>query len=132
MKRICGSGASEEIKEWKADCQRLYIHNVELQKQVTALRELWGVSIKNSKRLRAENEGLLKHFRLIGGEVVCHNLKKIKELEAQIAYVVSTSVFPGECFTLPNGECIAPPGCFHDPNFSSRPSQATKSREDPE
>ena len=54
MKCICGSGASEEIKEWKADCQRLYTHNIELQRQVTALRELWGASIKRDTELKAK------------------------------------------------------------------------------
>ena len=32
------------------------------------------------ERLKVENEGLLKHFRLVNGTVTCHNLKKIKNL----------------------------------------------------
>ncbi len=75
MKCICGSGANEEIEDLKskfilalearnwrdralerrrveikgltADCETLY-------KRVTALRELWGVSIKNNTGLKAQ------------------------------------------------------------------------------
>ena len=82
MKCICGSGANEEIEDLKskfilalegrnwrnralerrrvevegltADCQTLHIRNLELQGRVTALRELYGISIKNNTGLKAQ------------------------------------------------------------------------------
>ena len=54
MKCICGSGTNETIKDLMADCQTLHIHNLELQGRVTALRELWGASIKRDTELKAK------------------------------------------------------------------------------
>ena len=78
MKCICGSGANEEIKRLRdlgqdirvdnfaapqlrekikdltADCQITHDRNSELQKRVTVLKGLWGVSIKNNTGLKAQ------------------------------------------------------------------------------
>ena len=54
MKCICGSGVNEEIEDLRADCQKVYTYSFGLEKRVLALRELWGVSIKNNTGLKAQ------------------------------------------------------------------------------
>ncbi len=71
MKCICGSGANEEIKRLRDLGQDVWVDNFAapqlrekiedlkvvcqtLEKRVTALRELWGASIKNNVGLKAQ------------------------------------------------------------------------------
>ena len=54
MKGIYGSDTNRTAKELESDCQTLHIRNLELQGRVTALRELYGISIKNNTGLKAQ------------------------------------------------------------------------------
>ncbi|KKK79359.1 hypothetical protein LCGC14_2834290 [marine sediment metagenome] len=135
MKCICGSDANEELKRLRdllqdvrvdnfaapklrekitdliTDCQTLHNFNSELRKRVSALRELWGVSIKN-------NEGLRDNVTWLEGI-----LEEIKEINQHVFRSTGT-VSPSQLRVWE----LALKGL----NPSSRPSQATKSRGVPE